>query len=315
LKEVSILNIDAHVHLVGDGWIHEDFLLNMARVAAAGAGKASGEPPDAAMLVEVIRGGLMDTSGEKLVAEMDSAGVDRSCVFAVDYGLLTGEPGVPIAEQNRLVAEAVKRFPDRLIGFCAVDPRRPEALALFQRAVEDWGLKGLKLHPTAGYFPYDPAAYPLYRKCQEYKLPVLIHTGSQPGPMKSRFARPVYVDDVAADFPDLAIIIAHCGHHWWEEALMVCTVKPNCYVDISGWQRDYLAHPHIFYAVLRRFLDAIGPWRIFFATDGPYLNVLCPLDQWVKAVREPSAHEGGVVFDAEEIDIIMGRAFARLTNN
>ena len=66
------MNIDAHVHLVGDGWIHEDFLLNMARVAAAGAGKASGEPPDAAMLVEVIRGGLMDTTGEKLVAEMDS---------------------------------------------------------------------------------------------------------------------------------------------------------------------------------------------------------------------------------------------------
>ncbi len=307
------MNIDAHVHLVGEGWVHESFLLNMARVAAAGMGKATGEPPDAAVLFEAIKGGLMDTTGEKLVSEMDQAGVDRSCIFPVDYGLLTGEPGVAIAEQNRLIAEAVKRFPDRLTGFCAVDPRRPEALELFRRAVEDWGLLGLKFHPTAGFYPYDAAAYPLYKQCAEYNLPVLIHTGSQPGPMKSRFARPVYVDDVASDFPELSIIMAHCGLHWWEEALLVCSVKPNCYVDISGWQREYLEHPQLFYGMLRRFIDAIGPWRIFFGTDGPYLNVLCPLEQWVQAVREPAAGDA-LSFSEAEIDIIMGRAFARLLN-
>lgn len=305
--------IDAHVHLVGEGWVHEIFLLNMARVAAAGMGKTTGETPDAALLVDAVKSGLVDTTGEKLVADMDRAGVDHSCIFAVDYGLLTGEPGVPIAEQNRLIAEAVQRFPGRLTGFCAVDPRRPEAPDLLRQAVEEWGLRGLKLHPTPGFYPYDPAAYSLYEMCAEYKIPVLIHTGSQPGPMKSRFARPVYVDDVAADFPELPIIMAHCGHHWWEEALLVCSVKPNCYVDISGWQREYLEHPAVFYGFLRRLIDAIGPWRIFFGTDGPYLNVLCPLEQWVRAVREPNGGEA-FSFTKEEIDIIMGRAFARLLN-
>lgn len=304
--------IDAHVHLVGKDWVHESFLMNMARIAAAGAGKFTGEPPDAAMLYEAIKEGLLDPSGEKLVAEMDAAGVDRACIFPVDYGLLTGEPGVAIDEQNRHIAAAVYRFPDRLVGFCAVDPRRPAALDIFRRAVEEWGLRGLKLHPTVGYYPYDEIVYPLYEACLEYEVPVLIHTGSQPGPMKSRFARPVYVDDVASDFPELPIIIAHCGHHWWEEALLVCSVKPNCYVDISGWQREYLEQPLLFYRMLRRFVDAIGPWRVFFGTDGPYLNVLCPLDRWVTALRDLASSGSEVAFSPEEIEIILGRAFARL---
>lgn len=308
------MNIDAHVHLVGEGWIDDQFFLNMARIVAAGAGKITGEVPDAAALLAGVKDSLMDPSGEKLVAEMDAAGVDRSCVFVVDYALLTGEPGVSIEEQNRLVAEAVKRFPDRLVGFFSIDPRRPQALDMFRRAVEDWGLKGLKLHPAPGWYAYDKVVYPLYEQCLEYKLPVLVHTGSQPGPMKSRFCRPVYVDDAASDFPELPIIMAHSGYQWWEETLLVCSVKPNCYVDVSGWQREYLEDPLLFYRMLRRMIDALGPWRVFFGTDGPYLNVLCPLGNWVAAFRQPRVPFGEVAFTEEELDIVMGRAFARLLN-
>jgi len=308
-----MLVIDAHVHLVDDGWVSDDMLLGMARVAAAWMAKATSRPLDAAMLLSGLKAGLVDPTGEKLIAAMDAAGVGVSCVFPVDYGLLTGEPGVPIEEQNRLIAEAVGRFPGRLVGFFAVDPRRPGSLDMFRRAVEEWGARGLKLHPSVGFFPYDEVVYPFYRACLEYGIPVLIHTGSQPAPAKSRFCRPSGVDDVAADFPGLSIIMAHAGHHWYEEALLVASVKPNCYVDISGWQREYLEHPAAFYRALRRVIDAIGPWRVFFGTDGPYLNVLCPLTQWVGAIRKPDlAGCPDVSFSAEEIEIIMGRAFARL---
>ncbi|MBS4023954.1 MAG: amidohydrolase [Dethiobacter sp.] len=304
------MNIDSHVHLVDEGWIHDSFLFGIARVAATGAGKVSGEPADPLALLAPMKTRLFDSTGNKLIATMDAAGVDRSCIFALDYGLATGEPGVPMAEQNKAVAAAVKRFPDRLTGFFTIDPRRKEATELFARAVEDWGLKGLKLHPAAGFFPYDQIVYPLYEKCVEYKVPVLIHTGGQPGPLKSRFARPVYVDDVAGDFPSLPIIMAHCGHDWWEEALMVCNVKPNCNVDISGLQRKYLSDPTSFYGMLRKIVDHIGPWRVFFGTDGPYLNGVCPVDKWIKALRGPDTHDFS--FTQEEVDIIMGRAFARL---
>lgn len=308
-----MLVVDSHVHLVDNGWVSDEMLLGMARVASASMAKTTGQPLDAAVLLSGLKSGLVDPTGEKLVAAMDVAGVDVSCVFPVDYGLLTGEPGVPIDVQNRLIAEAVKRFPSRLVGFFAVDPRRPGSLDMFRRAVEEWGLRGLKLHPSVGYFPYDEVVYPLYEACLEYKVPVLIHTGSQPAPAKSRFCRPAGVDDVAADFPGLPIIMAHVGHNWYEEALLVAGVKPNCYVDLSGWQREYLEHPAAFYRVLRRVIDAIGPWRVFFGTDGPYLNVLCPLAQWVRAVREPDLSGcPEVSFSPEEIEIVMGKAFARL---
>jgi len=306
--------IDSHFHLVDRGWVHDDFFIAMAKIVAAGATKTTGETgPDPQEIVTNILPVLADTTGEKRVANMDSWGIDKSCIFAVDYAAITGEPGVSIEDQNRMVSEAAKRFPDRLIPFFTIDPRRQGSLALFQRAVEEWGMKGLKFHPTAGFYPYDKACYPLYEACVEYGIPVIIHAGSQPAPMKFRFARPIYLDDVASDFPDLNVIMAHLGHAMWEEALLVASVNPNVYFDFSGWQIAFNEHPENFYRMLRRAIDDVGPWRVFFGTDGPYLDVLLPPDMWVKAVMEPDLScAPEVSFTNEEKSIIMGDAFAKL---
>ena len=306
--------IDSHFHLVGEGWIHRDFFLGMARMALAPAAKLTGERADPAGLVDALMPVLSDTTGEKRVAAMDAAGVDATVVFAVDYGLATGEPGVSIEEQNRLIAEAARRFPGRLVPFFTVDPRRPGGLEMFRRAVEEWGMSGLKLHPTSGYYPYEDCCYPYYRACLEYGVPLLFHTGSQPAPLKFRYSLPVYVDDVAADFPDLTIIMAHVAHSLWKEALLVAEVKPNVLVDISGWQITFNHHPEEFYTMLRRLLDDLGPWRVLFGTDGPYLDVLCPLDRWLDALRRPEEHgcPENISFSEEEKEIVLGRAAARL---
>jgi hypothetical protein len=307
--------IDSHVHLVGDGWAMRSFFVGMAREATAMMGKATGEYPDAEALIDNLMPVLADTTGEKLVANMDAAGVDKSCIFSTDFGLATGEPEVSMEDQNRMIAEAAQRFPDRLIPFFTIDPRRPEGLDLFKQGIEEWGMQGLKLHPTAGYFPYDPVVYPYYEKCMDYGIPVLFHTGSIAAPLKARYTRPINVDDVAADFPDLPIIMAHLGHQLWEETLLVASVKPNIYVDICNWQFVYNNHPQDFYRTLRAVVDEIGPWRVFWATDGPYANVLCPLDTWVKAVSEPDLSScPEVSFTQEELDAIMGKAFAKLMN-
>lgn len=306
--------IDSHFHLVDRGWVGDDFFLAMAKIVVAGATKATGEAgPDPNEVVKNVLPMLADTTGEKLIAKMDAAGVDKSCIFCVDYAAQTGEPGVEIADQNRMIAEAAKRFPDRLIPFFCIDPRREGSLEMFKRGVEDWGMKGLKLHPTAGFYPYQEECYPLYEACVEYGIPVVVHTGSQPAPMKWRFARPIYLDDVAADFPDLPIIAAHVGHALWEEALLLSSVKPNIYFDFSGWQITFNEHPEVFYRMLRRGIDDVGPWRVFFGTDGPYLDVLCPIDVWMKAVTEPDLScAPEVSFTKEEVDTIMGNSFAKL---
>jgi predicted TIM-barrel fold metal-dependent hydrolase len=305
--------IDSHVHLVAEDWIDRSYHLGVARVTAAYKGKLSGEYPDPEVLANRLMPKITDTTGEKTVSDMDEAGVDMSCIFSVDFGLLAGEPPVSMQDQNHMVAEAARRFPDRLIPFFTIDPRRPGGMDLFQRGVEEWGMKGLKLHPASGFYPYDPVAYPFYEKCMEYGIPVLFHTGSQPAPMKFRFAQPMNLDDVAADFPQLPIIMAHCAHSLWEEALLVAEIKPNVYFDFSGWQIICRNHPEKFYRMLRAVIDQVGPWRVFFGTDGPFFNVFCPWGTWVKTVAEPDLSScPEVSFTPEETEIIMGKAFARL---
>lgn len=180
--------IDSHVHLVGEGWITRSHMMGIAREATAMMGKVTGKYPDANALADNLMPVLYDPTGEKLVAAMNGAGVDISCIFAADYGLATGDPGVPMEEQNRITAEAAQRFSDRLIPFFTIDPRRPEGLDMFQRFVENEGMKGLKLHPTlhptSGYYPYDEVVCPYYEKCMDYGIPVLMQTGTQPAPLK-----------------------------------------------------------------------------------------------------------------------------------
>src|SRR5450759_3908894 len=87
-----------------------------------------------------------------------------SCAKTHDTGYVR-PIDVQIEEQNRMVAEASAKFPDRLVSFFSIDPRREGAVDLFSRAIEDWGMKGLKLHPASGFYPYEEFCYPLYEKC------------------------------------------------------------------------------------------------------------------------------------------------------
>lgn len=305
--------VDAHVHLNDSKWVPKAFKAGMGRLISATLGKSSGERGDPDALAQVADEQLDDPTGERLIADMDAAGVDVSVIFTVDYAMGADEPcsGTPacspISEVNRIFGEIASRHPKRLVHLVAVDPRRRDAVAELERGVREQGARGLKLHPTTGFYPDDPVCYPLYQKALELGVPILFHTGTQPAPMKAKYARPVFVDSVAADFPDLKIVMAHVGLCWWEEALALATTKWNLCVDISGWQPTFLLRPEWFYRMLRYALDAIGPWRVLYGTDNPYLQLVLPSKSWVEAV-------GGAVsskefaFSQEEIDIVMGAA-------
>lgn len=305
--------IDSHAHLMAKGWSHDRTTLAYARVVAATMGKVTGEYPETDGIVTNLIPLSYDPTGEKLIGAMDLAGVEISCIFTTDFGLATGEPEVPIEDQNRMIAEAAKRFPGRLVPFFAIDPRRGGSSDMFARAVEDWGMRGLKLHPTSGFFPNDEACYPLYEKCIEYGFPVVTHTGGILAPLKCLYTSPVYVDAVAADFPELPIIMAHAGMAYWLEVLMIAMNKPNVYIDFSALETLLVDHPGIFYPRLRRFIDDLGPWRVFFGSDSPLFNFVCPIDAWVKAFAEPDLSScPDVSFKEEEKEIVLGKAFARL---
>ncbi|MEA3470779.1 MAG: amidohydrolase family protein [Thermodesulfobacteriota bacterium] len=165
--------------------------------------------------------------------DMEDAGVDMSVIVAID-----AETTFNYRVSNDLVAETVGRYPDKFIGFASVDPHKGVmAAAEMERAINDLGLKGLKVLPhLIKSNPNDPVMYPLYEIAQDAGIPVLFHTGTQfHAGTKIKYCMPIYLDDVAVDFPRMKIVMAHFGYPWFYEGMSVVLRNPNVFFNIAGW--------------------------------------------------------------------------------
>ncbi|MGH8726170.1 MAG: amidohydrolase family protein [Burkholderiales bacterium] len=197
-------------------------------------------------------------------------------VFTVDSTLM------PRKITNEEVAELAHKHSDVAIPFASIDPHRgKEGVRAARRLIKDYGVKGFKFHPsTQAFLPNDRLAYPLYEAIAEAKLPALFHTGQTGagagmrggGGIRLKYANPLHLDDVAADFPDMPIILAHPSFPWQEEALSVATHKPQVYIDLSGWSPKY------FPPILVQYANTLLKDRILFGSDYP---VITP-ERWIE---------------------------------
>ncbi len=226
-----------------------------------------------------------DRRAADILAEMEEAGIGRSVIVVADFALRLGEGLLAIEEENRLVAGLGRSHPGRLIPFLGVDPRRPGALELFRKGLDEWGVAGLKLHPSTGFFPHDPVCLPLFDLASQRGVPVLVHTGPMVPPLYSRMGQPVHLDDVAADFPQTIIIMAHVGLCWWEEALDIAWHKPNIILELSTWQWTFLRDPREFVRAVATMKDSIGADRLVFGSDFPALRAAMSLRKWVEVFQ------------------------------
>ncbi|GAB4323846.1 MAG: hypothetical protein Kow0069_29160 [Promethearchaeota archaeon] len=308
--------VDAHVHTFFPGSDPENYLRGCARVGAAFFGRTSGRVGDPGELYESFMGVLADPTGEKLLDKMAKAKVDRAVLLPLDLWAFRPEeeraPGsTPAAEKNAQYRDLAATYPDKLVAGFGVDPRRADALERLDAAAKaDPPPACLKLHPSVGYYPDDPEFDPLYAACVDHGLPVVVHAGNQPAPAFSKYCRPVYLDSVAAKFPDLGIVVAHCGHGWWREAVDVASSKPNLHVDFSGWQVAYRSDPDYFYEALRFALDVLGPWRVFWGTDGSLTDVVLEPRRWLRALTRPKSKRG-FQFSESEVEVVAGKAAAK----
>jgi len=300
--------IDFHTHLCDCDGVAQPFWDGWAEVSALRVNRP----------VERVQRRLpefWDASGDMIVKDMDAAGIRKSVLLAIDWGLARhlGELELSVEEMNKTYADAVKKHPQRLIAFAGIDPRRDNATELSERFIKEWGMKGIKLHTAAGFYPNDRVCYPIYEKALEYGVPVLLHTGEVLKPLYFKYCQPIYVQEVAMDFPDLPIILAHTGGCWYPEAVAICNNSTNVYLDLSVWQ-PRLLRSLAFYRALRTLLDSV-PWqRVLFGSDYPFLKLLISQERWVKAFTEipDSVKQQGIQFRDEEIAGIMGGNAARL---
>lgn len=257
----GITALDVHAHVEIDGCGHKS--LDDDLMAASEKYFKSGQE----------RTPSLDTMAEHY-RERNMAAV----VFTVDAGAATGHPVNSVEE----IAEGAARHNDVLIPFGSVDPWQGRTAAKrVRRLVDEHGVRGFKFHPSLqGFEPHRHEFYPVYEAVAECGVPALFHTGQTgigaglPGGhgIKLRYSDPMLLDDVAADFPELTIIMAHPSVPWQDAAISIASHKPNAYIDLSGWSPKYFP-PQLVHAA-----NSILRDKVLFGSDFPVIQP----DRWMR---------------------------------
>ncbi len=255
MNVADLVAIDVHVHAWKDP---EEIPGDAASQAAREYFKSEGDTPRLGELAEYYRSRKM-----------------ACVVFSVDESL-SGQPQV----SNDDVLGLAARNPDVMIPFASVDPRRGDEAVREVRRLIGAGVRGFKFHPPLQqYFANDRLAYPVYEEIAAAKLPAIFHTGHSGigtgvrggGGVRLKFGDPMPLDDVAVDFPDMTIIMAHPSFPWQDEAISICLHKPNVYIDLSGWSPKYFSPTLVQYA------NTLLRGKVLFGSDFPLITP----DRWL----------------------------------
>jgi predicted TIM-barrel fold metal-dependent hydrolase len=255
MRTESLTAVDVHVHIESDG--HGHFSLDDELMDAS---------------AKYFRAEHDRTPSLEQIADLYRSLNMAAVVFTVDASTASGHPALSSED----ILDAAAAHADVLIPFGSVDPLRG-ADAVFQARslVRDHGARGFKFHPSMqGFAPNDPQFYPLYAEIESLGVPALFHSGQTgigaglPGGrgIKLRLSDPMLVDDVAADFPELSIILAHPSVPWAASSISIATHKANVFVDLSGWSPKY------FPPELVRAANSLLQDKVLFGTDYPLLT-------------------------------------------
>jgi predicted TIM-barrel fold metal-dependent hydrolase len=253
--KLDYMVIDIHVHIMP--W-------HMLNPAAAVAMKAT--QPDHDLLHELI------TNPDRLVTYMDARNIEW--LGLINY--LSPKVMGYTEAANDFSASFAAHYPHRFIPFGGVDPHlTPDMAAHMDHLLRELRIKAIKIHPPHQLFnvndylfnPHLKALTVVYEKCIQYDVPLMIHTGTSTFPLaRNRFADPMPIDDVAVDFPDLKIILAHAGRPlYMDTAFFLLRRHPNVFCDISSTPPISLLD---YYPWLERVVD-----KVMFGSDWPGTGV------------------------------------------
>jgi len=239
---------------------------------------------------------------EEVVADFKSLDI-KVLLIAWDTESCSGIPKI----ENDYVAGLVKKYPDTFINAWAmVDPWKGQmAIKEIERAVKELGMIGVKFQPIAqGFYPDDRQFYPIYEKCLELNVPVSFHVGSSglgagiPGGAGYRlsYTRPIpHIDNIAADFPNLTIIMIHPAWPWYEEQIAVLLHKANVHADLSGYAPRYFPEP------IKREVNGRLQDRFMFGSDYPEIPPKRWLDEFEAGGYKPKVMEKVLYKNAQRI--------------
>lgn len=194
-------------------------------------------------------------------------GVDKFCYASTKMWSYQKHTWVIHTPEER-VAKAVAECPDNIMGVYGIDPRSGmTGVRELEKWIKERGFKAAQIHPYGFGFPVDDRRYyPFYTKCCELDVPVIMQTGHSAEVMPSDLSRPVRVDYIACDFPELKLIASHTGWPWVEELIAIAWKHPNVYLGVA-------AHaPKYWDPSLVRFINTRGQDKCIWGTDWPLLT-------------------------------------------
>jgi len=302
--------VDVHYHLIP--MLPDEMIEHMLEDPIWMAG-IMGKRVDKQALIEKASATFADPTGEGLLASMEEAGIDFTCICAVDNAdteLLTPD----LAQmQNQVVGQIAQQNPDKAMALAGVDPRRPEAPDMMKQCFEEFGMKGLKYHADYGFNPAGPESYKLLDIVQENGGILLTHTGPLGPPSRCKYAEPGLLADIGVDFPDLKVIAAHMGQMNWRPWAALATHQPNLYGDLAMWDTFAFGRYELFCRDLRDLIDYAGIEKVLFGTDNPVAGIVVSTKDWIQLIKDlPANAPDGITFTDEEVNAILGGNAARL---
>jgi predicted TIM-barrel fold metal-dependent hydrolase len=302
--------VDVHYHLIPV--LPEDLAEHLVEDPLRAA-RIMGRKADRETMIKQALESWPDPTGEKLLASMEEAGIDFTCICAVDDAaneMLTPELALT---QNMIVAEVARKYPDRMMALAGVDPRRPTAPEMLRQCLEEFGMKGLKYHPDNGYDPSSPESVKLLEILQKHEGILLTHTGPLGPPSRCKYADPRLLADLAVDFPELKVIAAHMGQIDWRPWAALASHQPNLYGDLAMWDAFAFGHYELFCRELRDLIDYAGITKVLLGTDGPIFSIVEPTKTWIQLIKDlPAKAPPGIKFTEEEVAAILGGNAASL---
>ncbi len=217
-------------------------------------------PPD-------MRGGV---EIETYLEKMDRAGIDRSLLIAVRAGDLAVRGSFEITYER--VHEVCSRWPDRFSGLAGVDPfRGMQGIYELEKSVREYGFVGAHLYPHwFGLAPNDRRYYPYYSKCCELDIPIMMQVGHNLVYSRERrlpsVGRPITLDDVAIDFPELKLIGIHIGIPWTDEMISMAWKHENVFIGVDAYAPKHWPKQLVHY------LNTYGREKVLFGTDWPVID-------------------------------------------
>lgn len=213
---------------------------------------------------------------ETIIRLMDEAGVDKSIIMT--YGDAPDREGA-----IEYIAQAVQKYPDRLIGYARMNPRRgEEAHRLFQKAMEEYGFKGLKLHPVGNLcHPGGRETVDMIRLAARYNAPTLFHCGDE------ELTLPLQIAQAAEACPEASIILGHCGGYFHtQDAIRVAERYPNIVLETSA-----MPYPQL----IKEAVERVGASRVLYASDGPGCDLTIEVHK-VKMARLTAEEQEAVFY-------------------